>query len=1142
MKDPQNSLALFEPGRFKKLILIMKLSILLLITSLQISAVMVAQNVTLSVKDASLKEVFAEINQQTGYSFFYRDSYLRNAGRVTLDVTNMPVEEVLNLCLGDMPVEYQIDENTIVLKPAKAKPAEVNLPEMPQEQVRLTGTVRDKNGAPLQAAAVIVKGTTTGASTDAEGKFVLYCPVDSKVLEVSILGMKSQDIVISGRTAFEIFLEEEAMDIDEVQVIAYGTTTKRLNTGSVATVKAKNIVSHPVTNVLQSLQGQVAGVSMNQSYGGVGSPIDIMIRGRNSFSSGTNPLIIVDGVVVNSAPGGLMAGSATSTTGGSNFMVSGVSPLNFLNPNDIESIDILKDADATSIYGSRASNGVILITTKKAIGGETKFTVNASTGYSTPSMTTKRMGTDDYLQMRQDAFAMGNATATSAINPITPTEFYAPDLLLWDQTAYTDWTDYTIGHSAPAYNLDVQMTGGNKLFNYLASAGYFKKYDIAYNDPYQERLTGRLVLGHTSADNKFAVNLSSIFGNENQVFSTTSPGNNTIKIIENVPNFEIYNDDGSLNLPTGYYATGNYLNPVPMQNIARNSKTGNLLLSADLSYEIIRGLRAKMFISYNLQDNAYHNIYPSAAVTTQYTYYSAPFGTHTTNKYTALNLEPTLTYESKISKGTISLLAGGTLLDRNTEVTAFTVNNPGTDALLNSWASGNPTTSGNNETAYKYASFFGRATYNWDGKYLVNLSFRRDGSSRFGPENKFGNFGSAGLGWIFTEEKFISNSLPFLSFGKLRASYGTSGTDNIPDYLYLSILTAPSTSYFYMDEKLLNPSVSNPAIAWEKTTKMDFSLELGFLQNRIVFNTTWYRTISDNLLTSRALPTQTGYASITDNFEGTIQNTGMEFDLTTQNLAPGKKLTWKTTFNLAFNANKLTAFPNLENSSYKTTYEIGRAIPTNGLLEMPFNFTGIDPATGLPQFTDFNGDGIINTNDYYRNEAWIGTAMPTTWGGLGNYFTYKGFGLDFFIQFTEKMMTSWGQANFTPVGGMMNPAEDFKDNYWKQPGDVTKYPRLFSGVPGTALYTNPVTYYWSSSSASSVQGTYFRLKNVQFTYTVPGNHLKEKGIENMMFYLRGENLAVYTKEMKSLGKDPEIYQGSGMPVLRNFTVGVQLTF
>jgi hypothetical protein len=346
---------------------------------------------------------------------------------------------------------------------------------------------------------------------------------------------------------------------------------------------------------------------------------------------------------------------------------------------------------------------------------------------------------------------------------------------------------------------------------------------------------------------------------------------------------------------------------------------------------------------------------------------------------------------------------------------------------------------------------------------------------------------------------------------------------------------------------MLSPAgVANPGIQWEKTAKMDIGLDLGFLSNRIMFNTTWYRTISDNLLTSQPLPSQSGFSSYTVNFEGTVQNTGMEFQLTTHNLGPDSKLQWRTTVNLSFNENKLIEFPGLEGSSYSTKYEIGRAIPTSAsyftLTEMPLNFTGIDPATGLPQFKDVNGDGVVNNNDGSRNEAWIGTSRPTTWGGIGNYLIYKGLGFDFFIQFSEQTMTmwNWGTTQYQSLGSLWNPPAELTGNYWKEPGDVTKYPRLYSGVAGTSAYTTPINQYYGLSSAGIWQGFYWRLKNVQLTYTLPGNLLAGKGIDNLMFYIRGENLAVYTT--KKLYKDPEPFFPNTAPVLRTFITGLQLTF
>jgi hypothetical protein len=346
---------------------------------------------------------------------------------------------------------------------------------------------------------------------------------------------------------------------------------------------------------------------------------------------------------------------------------------------------------------------------------------------------------------------------------------------------------------------------------------------------------------------------------------------------------------------------------------------------------------------------------------------------------------------------------------------------------------------------------------------------------------------------------------------------------------------------------MLSPAgVPNPAIQWEKTAKMDIGLDLGFFSNRIMLNTTWYRTTSDNLLTSQPLPSQTGFSSYTVNFEGTVQNTGMEFQLTTHNLGPDNKLQWRTTVNLSFNENKLIEFPGLEGSSYSSKYEIGRAIPTSAsffnLIEMPLNFTGIDPANGMPQFKDVNGDGVVNYNDASRNEAWIGTSRPTTWGGIGNYLTYKGFGFDFFVQFSEQSMTRWFYYKISSetLGSLANPSSDLTGNYWKEPGDVAKYPRLYSGVPGATENTTPLTSYYGQSSAGVWQGFYWRLKNVQLTYTLPRHLLEGKGIDNLMFYIRGENLAVYTTE--KLYKDPEPFWPNTSPILRTFITGLQLTF
>lgn len=1119
-----------------KFFLVMKLtSILLFAACLQVSASGYGQAVTISGRNMALKNVFGQIQKQTGYLFFYSDGDLKNAEKVTIDVKDMDLIEVMDQIFQNQNLSYIIIDKTIVVKEKDAP-----------RSIDVKGRVVDDNGNSVTGASVFIEGTKTGTTTDANGYFELDNVNENSILIITGTNIETIQIKVSGKNFINVTVKIKVSALDQVQIIGYGKTTRRFSTSTIATVKGEDIETRPVTNVFQALQGMASGVAITNASPGIGAPVQLTIRGVNSLQSGTNPLIIIDGVIINENPGGLITSGidASSTDGGANTYQEGNSVLNMINPNDIASIDILKDADATSIYGSRGTNGVILITTKQGEIGATKVSVNVSTGWKSPIGVTKRLNTAQYLQVRKDAFATGNMTATSVINPITPTNLNAPDLLLWSQTAYTDYPKMELGQPAPNYNADVSISGGTKALNFMSSASYTKMYDTYFTNPYLERGIGRLRLNHVSSNNKFSMSINSIFGIEKQTFYETGFSTVLGTANANAPNFELYKSDGSLEFGAGQgYVSGSYYNPIPNSFMNTVSKTGNLLLSSSLSYEIMKGLKAKAVISYSVQSNKYDQLYPSTAVNIQNQYEQLPWGTHTSNVFTSLNIEPQLTYTGKIAKGTITALAGATWLDEEYDRTLVKVNNPGSDDLLSSYSSGNPTTVGSDNNYTRFNSVFGRVNYNWDTKYIANVSFRRDGSSKFGPENRFANFAAAGLAWIFTQEKFAQNNLSFLSYGKLRGSYGTTGNDNIADYLYLSLLQAPTSNFSgnYNGLPGLNPAnLPNPAVQWEITAKRDFGLELGFLNNRILFNTTYYKSKSDNLLNSSLpIPPQTGFDTFTGNFEGTVENTGWEFELTTKNLGSNSPVSWTTRFNITRNENKLTKFPGLENSPFAKTLEVGRALASNSLSEMPFHFTGINPDNGLPQFVDLNKDGKVNEDDYETNINWIGTARPTTWGGLTNTVSYKGFSLDIFVQFSNGIFTKWNYLQ-PAIGTIYNPSTDVISNYWMKPGDVKKYPRLYTGVPGTADYTNPITSYYPFSTANIFKGYYFRLKNVQLSYNLPKTLLSKIKMNNAVIYISGENLAVYTKE--KLYKDPEVFWGRSAGLLRTITTGLRLTF
>ncbi|OFX79986.1 MAG: hypothetical protein A2X20_00140 [Bacteroidetes bacterium GWE2_40_15] len=1111
----------------------MKLTFLFMtLAFLQVQAKSYSQQITLSGQNANLEDIFVEIMKQTNSHFVYSAEMLMAAKPVTVDLSNATLEEALEQCFLDQPLTYIIENNTVIVK----------MKELPPPPVK--GVVVDEQGIPFAFVNIMVKGTTTGTFTDEKGNFTINAAKGS-ILVFSFVGYQTLEVTV-GDGPINVVLKGGINLIDEVQIIGYGTTTKRQSTGTIATIKGKQIETRAVTNIMQALQGQVTGVSITNNNPGIGAPLSILVRGVTSISSGTNPLIIVDGVIINSNPGDLISSaSASGTKGGSLTYTGGNNVLNSINPNDIASIDILKDADATAIYGSRGTNGVILITTKKATLGKTKVAVTFASGVQSSVGLTERLNTEEYLKLRKDAFAIGTMSATSVINPITPTTQNAPDLMLWSQTAYTDYTKMEVGNPAPAYNADVTISGGTKAINFLVSGSYNKVYDTQMFDPYQERATGRMQINHTSADDRFKLMISTVFGIENQKFTQLNMGNTSAATMINVPNFELYNTDGTLNFGAGKgYTAGAYYNPMPNKYMECSSKTGNLMLNGDISYEFIKGLVAKVQVNYGIQSNKYHFLFPTAALSVQTTSsYPTISAEHTTNTYSSLNIEPMLTYTRQINKGTISALAGATFLDKVQDRTGVTIKDPGSDDLLYSWSSGKPTTAASNTYYTRFSSVFGRLNFDWDKRYIANFTYRRDGSSKFGPANRFADFTSAGAAWIFSDEPLLKSIKSVLNYGKLRGSYGTTGNDNISENLYLSLLNVPTSTYtgMYQGAIGLNPATyANEHVKWERTTKLDIGLELGFFNSRIMLNTTWYRSLSDNLLTTLTLPAQVGYSSYTGNFPGVIQNTGLEIELNTQNFGPGSPVRWTTRFNITHNENILKEFPGLETSSYKNTMQIGRALPSSSGLEMPFHFDGVDPATGMPVFKDMNGDGVFSTSDYGVNGAWIGTSRPTIWGGMSNSFGYKGFSLDVFLQFSNGTFTKWNNVDSYAPGSMYNPSRDVIDNYWMKPGDVKKYPRPYTNIPGSSTYTAPLSMYYTMSTASVARSYYIRLKNVQLAYTLPASLMSKLKMDQVMIYINGENLAVYTPV--KLFKDPEISSIRSSGLLRVFTVGIKTSF
>lgn len=1097
---------------------------------LQASATGLAQRVTISERNASLQEVFRKIHKQTGHQFFYEDAVLDKAGKISLQLTNVSLNEALEACFKNLPVRYEVVNKTIVVS---ARPA-VIVEQQPDRQIpppiAVRGIVRNESGELLPGVSVTVKGTKLGTTTTEAGVFLLEGLESNAILVFSGTDIETQELSLKGRTTLMINLVQKQSVLDEVQMIGYGKTTRRYKTGSVGTVKSDVIERQPVANPIQAIQGRVAGASVTQTSGAIGAAAEIQIRGVNTIQAGNQPLLIVDGAVLPDPSRGL--GTAIGS-----YMSWGSTSMNTINPADIESIEILKDADATAIYGSRGANGVILITTKKGKMGPTRFNVDVNSWTNTPTYLPELLSLSDYRRMRRDAFAMGNHNPTTgvAINPITPTANNAPDLLVWDSTqATTNWVDYEYRNVEPSMNAQASLSGGDRRLSFYASGAFQKQRDITRGSPYLQRISGNLNLTHTSLNDRLRINMGASY-----IATTLKPsrgGGSAGRLAVSPPNMPMRNSDGSVWWPAPTITQNSLLrSPLAAEEARTDNVTNYLIANMDLSYRIYKGLQFKTLLGYNDQLLTTETLTPSTSISPLNPGSTVPGVRWVQSKFKSVNIEPQLSYSGKISRGKLEALLGSTFFDRINQSNALSLDGYTSDLLLQSWAAATTASSRtNSSTQYRFNSVFGRLNYNWENKYLVNLTYRRDGSSRFGPKKQWGDFGAIGLGWIFTNEKVFDNLIPGLSYGKLRGSYGTTGNDAISDYLFTSLY---SSNFYDGGSGLFANALADSSIGWETSRKLDLALETGFFDNRVLLNVNWFRNRSTDLLASTPIPPQAGFQSYVTNIPAVVENKGWEFELNTQNTNPKSAFKWKSNFNLSLIKNQLIEFPGLESSSFASRMKVG--LPVNSP-RIPLNaewsqiFERVDPATGLPVFSDLNKDGLINNLD----RTYIGSAIPRLFGGFGNTLAYKGFELDLFLQFSQQLVTNWMFLSTYP-GQLSNvPYADFFNNYWKNPGDNALYPRLFSGA-ATNTTTNLLSSIYPTSSAALADILYIRLKNLSLSYNLPAAILSKAKLSRATIYVRGQNLGLWTS--KEIHKDPELVQWNGA-LLKTWTAGVQLSF
>jgi TonB-linked SusC/RagA family outer membrane protein len=1100
-----------------KILMVMKLLLILtLATIFQVNAATYAQNVTLNVKNASLKEVLEVLRKQTGYHFLYKASMLSQAKQLSLQVTNEPLTTVLVKCFDGQPLTYSINDKTVVLRERPV--AEIKK----SQQSRITGTVSDATGLPLPGVGIKVTGTTTTTVTDANGKYVVTADANS-TLVFSYIGYAEQESPVNGRTVINISLQESQAELSEVVVIGYGTVRRSDLTGSVASVKGADIKSQGVSDITRSLQGKMPGVTIESAGGDPGAGTRILIRGVGTLGNAT-PLYIVDGVQV--------------------------ANINNLNQTDIESVDVLKDASAAAIYGSRAANGVVLVTTKSGKSGASVVQFSANVGVQ------NKASNIDVLNAQEWA-TVSNAAAANA--GLAPLELASNPSALG---VGTDWQD-AIFRSAPIQQYNLLVSGGGESSKYSVSGGYndqegivdvtgYKRYNLRVKT---ETTKGRLKFGETVllSREKF-VTMPGGWGGQG--------GNPVGSAIKMIPAFEIYNPDAIGGYGGAFGSVVNIANPVAqlyLEDITRENTS--ILANAFGELTIIPGLKYRLNLGYTNVFNSNYDYYRR--------YQVGALFTHPTNDISLskdqnvlLLLENTLNYDKVFGKHSIQALAGYTYQSNNFNYTG-TSRTDLPDGIDQIDAGAGIASNEGNRLENNLISLLGRVIYSFDNRYLLTASFRRDGSSRFGANNRYGNFPSVALGWNVMNEKFFEPLQKTFSNLKLRASYGVLGNQEIGDYQY-SAAVASNINYVVGSNQQrwfgsIQTAFASPNIKWETTKTSNFGVDAGFFGNKLNLTADYFIKKTTDVLLNVPIPGSAGSVSNPVVNAGTLRNNGVELGLNYGNAAG--KLNYNVYGTISAIKNKVIELgtgsqqifggqPN-HHGATSTLTEAGGSIGSFYLIQSVGIFNSqeeinsyakngqlIQPnaAPGDVKFLDNNDDGQINNLDRVN----LGSPFPDFEYGLGVNANMHNFDIAIFFQGSQGNKIYNGLAqDLQSTNLQMNYARSTL-NAWT-PTNRSDIPRVTASDPNLNSQT---------SSRFLEDGSYFRMKTLQLGYTLKDDFAKKIKITSLRTYVSADNIFTITNYSgfnPDLGRTGSIFDRGvdyghvAYPLARTISLGVQLT-
>lgn len=993
-------------------------------------------------------------------------------------------------------------------------------------QSTISGRISDtKSGAAVANASVQVKGSAVGTATDNAGYYKLVMPEGLNTLIVSSLGYISKEVTVNGAVVNVTLESSSTKNLDEIVVVGFGTKIKKDLTGNIARVKGTDVQNMPVTNLNQALQGRAAGVFVESNSGKVGEGVKVLIRGSGSISASNSPLYVVDGIPI-----------STSTGSGN--------PLSDINFNDVETFDILKDASAAAIYGSRAANGVVLITTKKGRSGKTNFQFNTQVGTNDPTNYRGFLNAQQYVDLLREAAI--NSDEIEGVDPLIPAQYPGSWLQFAERrlTRYsgysdwrtletdTDWEKLAFNENANTGAIDISASGGTDKTKFYTSLSYMNQNGILIGNRFK-RFSGRINLEQAVSDRfKIGFNLSlsqSTAGRvpEDNEFATP------MQIVALSPVTPFRDLNGNVyNSPTTTYSNpyvdfieGKY-NSVTYRNVG--NIFGQYNFSSDLNFRTEFGVDVQ-----NQNDDQFYGFNSTFGAG------SNGYGQSDWFRSLNYNVNNYFNYKKTIAgKHSLDAVVGMSFQRYNSDF-ANVIGEQFPVESLKKLASAALITGGtSSETNSSFLSYFARANYKFSEKYLLSLSGRIDGSSVFGSDNRYGFFPSVSAGWIVSEENFLKDAGP-ISFLKLRASWGLTGNaDGFGDFGSRGLWGGAS---YDGTGALVSNQLANPLLKWEKSNQYDIGLDFGLFNNRISGEIDYYNRKTDDLIYNVPVPGNSGFTTKTVNI-GSMSNSGVEFVLNTDNVVT-KNFRWSSNLNLSANKNKIvrldgdqTLLPG-NDGRYLNSLIVGESI---GVFYGP-KYAGVDVNNGDALY--YAADGKTTTNDY--NEAGnfvVGNPNPKLIAGFGNTVAYKGFDLSVLFQGV------FGNQVMNGAGGFMSASFDWFDNQtkdqlnrWQKPGDVTNVPQLRLG------YGNGI----SASSRYIEDADYVRLKNVSIGYTLPARLLKKAGVNSARLYVTGVNLLTFTSYS---GWDPEVNsdyragnrnQGGDFysaPQIKNYSIGLNIGF